>query len=54
VAWEAAGAPRQWPVSDDPAVLAQIGRWLDEAGTAPSPARAVSRPRGETPVEMQP
>ena len=54
VAWEAAGAPRQWPVSDDPAVLAQIGRWLDEAGIAPSPERAVSRPRGETPVEVQP
>jgi cytochrome bd-type quinol oxidase subunit 1 len=33
--WEEAGAPSAWPVSDDAATLAQIGRWLDEAGTAP-------------------
>lgn len=38
IAWEHAGAPATWPVSDDPAVLAQIGRWLDEAGTAPAGA----------------
>jgi len=38
IGWEHAGTPRQWPTSDDPAVLAQIGRWLDEAGTAPAGA----------------
>jgi hypothetical protein len=36
IKWERAGAPREWPVSDDPAVLAQIGRWLDEAGPDPT------------------
>ena len=34
--WELAGAPAAWPVSRDPAVLAEIARWLDEAGTAPA------------------
>lgn len=33
--WETAGTPAAWPASEDPATLAQIGRWLDEAGTAP-------------------
>lgn len=45
IRWEAAGAPAAWPVSDDPVALAQIGRWLDEAGTAPAPERP--RPPGE-------
>ena len=36
IRWEHAGAPATWPVSDDPAVLAQIGRWLDEAGPGPA------------------
>jgi cytochrome bd-type quinol oxidase subunit 1 len=36
IRWEHDGAPRAWPRSDDPAVLAQIGRWLDEAGTRPT------------------
>ena len=35
VRWEAAGGPPQWPLSEDPATLAQIARWLDEAGTQP-------------------
>ncbi len=35
--WQGAGAPKTWPVSADPAVLAQIATWLDEAGTAPAP-----------------
>jgi cytochrome d ubiquinol oxidase subunit I len=35
VRWEIADAPAQWPTSDDPAVRAQITRWLDEAGTKP-------------------
>ncbi len=43
IAWEAAGAPDTWPVSDDPAVLAQIQRWLDEAGTQPAPERPEAR-----------
>jgi mono/diheme cytochrome c family protein len=34
--WERAGAPSAWPVSSDPATLAQIASWLDEAGTAPA------------------
>ena len=34
--WELAGAPSAWPPSRDPKVLAEIARWLDEAGTAPS------------------
>ena len=33
--WEAAGTPDAWPVSNDPATLAQITRWLDEVGTSP-------------------
>ncbi len=37
IRWEASGAPRQWPVSDDPAVLAQIAGWLDAAGTSATP-----------------
>jgi mono/diheme cytochrome c family protein len=36
VRWEVAGAPRSWPVSEDPAVLARIAGWLDAAGTAPA------------------
>jgi cytochrome d ubiquinol oxidase subunit I len=39
IAWEAAGAPRTWAVSDEPEVLAQITRWLDEAGTLPAGTR---------------
>jgi len=30
--WQVAGRPQRWPVSDDPAVLAEIGRWIEEAG----------------------
>jgi cytochrome bd ubiquinol oxidase subunit I len=33
--WEAAGAPATWPVSDAPATLVQIQKWLDEVGTSP-------------------
>lgn len=41
--WEQADAPPAWPTSADPAVLARIAGWLDEAGTAPaSEARARS------------
>jgi cytochrome bd-type quinol oxidase subunit 1 len=40
--WETAGAPAELPAAappaPDPAVLAQIRRWLDEVGTAPAPA----------------
>ncbi|HWO19059.1 MAG TPA: c-type cytochrome [Kofleriaceae bacterium] len=35
--WEAAGAPAAVPArAPDPAVLAQIQRWLDEVGTSPA------------------
>jgi cytochrome bd-type quinol oxidase subunit 1 len=37
--WEVAGAPHTWRVSDDPVVLAQIARWLDEVGTRPAGGR---------------
>jgi cytochrome bd ubiquinol oxidase subunit I len=40
--WERAGAPAAWPDHADPVVLAQIARWLDEAGT--TPAAATGRP----------
>ena len=31
--WEAAGRPDRWQSREDPAMLEQIARWLDEAGT---------------------
>jgi cytochrome d ubiquinol oxidase subunit I len=31
--WEAQDRPRDWQPTNDPAVLAQINTWLDEAGT---------------------
>ncbi|MFM1936047.1 MAG: hypothetical protein RI990_1006 [Planctomycetota bacterium] len=37
VAWEHAGRPAGWAESSDPSVLADIARWLAEAGTAPAP-----------------
>lgn len=37
--WEVAGTPRSWPASADPAVVAQIARWLDEVGTSPMGGR---------------
>ena len=36
--WCEAGRPGQWPVSGDPAALARITQWLQEAGTAPAAA----------------
>ncbi len=33
--WSAAEEPSEWPLSDDPAVLATIERHLEEAGVAP-------------------
>ena len=33
IRWETHGAPASWPPSNDPATLAQLARWLDEAGT---------------------
>lgn len=35
IGWVEAGRPADWQRSDDPTVLRQIARWLDEAGTAP-------------------
>jgi cytochrome bd ubiquinol oxidase subunit I len=35
IEWEAAGRPKDFPESSDEAIRAQIGRWLDEAGTEP-------------------
>ena len=43
VRWEDAGAPASWPERDDPALRAQIARWLDEAGTAPMTGDATRR-----------
>jgi cytochrome bd-type quinol oxidase subunit 1 len=37
--WELAGTPAAWPESRDPAVIAQIDRWLHEVGTAPAAPR---------------
>ena len=39
IRWEIADAPSAWPASEDPAVRAQITRWLDEAGTSPGSGR---------------
>ncbi len=36
IGWCRAGRPAVWAESHDPGVVAQIGRWLDEAGTGPS------------------
>lgn len=33
IRWEMQGAPASWPTSAVPETLAQIARWLDEAGT---------------------
>jgi cytochrome bd ubiquinol oxidase subunit I len=41
IGWRHAGRPADWAVSRDPAVLAQIERWLDEAGTGPGDAGLV-------------
>jgi mono/diheme cytochrome c family protein len=35
LSWRKAGMPASWPMSNDPATLAQIKAWLDEAGTRP-------------------
>jgi cytochrome d ubiquinol oxidase subunit I len=35
LSWRLAGMPRSWPLSQDPATLAQIQGWLDEVGTRP-------------------
>jgi hypothetical protein len=45
IGWRHAGRPADWAVSDDPAVLTQIERWLDEAGTGPGDARFAGGPR---------
>lgn len=36
IEWNHEGRPGQWPSGGDPEGLARIGRWLDEAGTAPA------------------
>lgn len=33
--WSNEQHPKEWPIRDDPKTLAQIGVWLNEAGTAP-------------------
>ena len=38
--WLDAGRPASWPASEDPAALARIARWLEEAGTAPAAGAA--------------
>jgi len=48
LSWEVAGRPKQWPLLDDPTVLAQIGQWLDEAGTQPGWSRELPSAAPET------
>ena len=36
--WEIADRPRAWKTSADPALLAQITKWLTEAGPGPGGA----------------
>jgi mono/diheme cytochrome c family protein len=45
--WTGAGRPPAWPVSDAAAVLAQLDRWLDDAGPSPrGPSRSPETPAG--------
>lgn len=39
IGWIEAGRPEVWEPSEDPSVLAQIRRWIDEAGTGPGHER---------------
>jgi hypothetical protein len=41
--WSTQHQPEQWAESNDPAVIAQIQRWLDEAGTLPGDATKFDR-----------
>lgn len=45
IEWEAASRPKEFEVTSDPAELAQIKRWLDEAGTAPGYTTASEKKR---------
>jgi len=45
--WTSAGRPDDWSDSSDPQVIAQIQRWLDEAGVLPADAKP--RAAGEAP-----
>jgi hypothetical protein len=38
--WSNRGRPNDWEISSDPAVLTQIKKWLDEAGTEPGGVRS--------------
>jgi mono/diheme cytochrome c family protein len=40
--WQNHGSPGGWPESIDPAVLEQLQKWLDEAGTAPASASSMT------------
>ncbi len=40
--WQNHGSPGRWPESKDPAVLGQLRKWLDEAGTAPASASSMT------------
>lgn len=44
VRWETAGRPSTWPESASPEVVADIARWLEEAGTGPASAGRASLP----------
>ncbi|MAX23999.1 MAG: cytochrome BD quinol oxidase subunit I [Phycisphaeraceae bacterium] len=41
--WQNEGQPETWPISNDPAVLEQNRKWLDEAGTQPGWPKALAR-----------
>jgi hypothetical protein len=45
--WSARGKPADWPEVNDAATLAQIRRWLDEAGTEPGSAERRVAQHGE-------
>ena len=42
IGWIEARRPTAWEASEDQAVLAQIRRWIDEAGTGPGHERMPS------------
>jgi hypothetical protein len=43
IAWQNEGQPDTWPISNDPAVLQQNKKWLDEAGTQPGWPKALAK-----------
>lgn len=44
IEWESAGRPARWAADSDGATMAQVGRWIDEAGPAPAVEIGAGRP----------